>query len=157
MVAGWRESSSSGQNRLGNIIEQHVYTLCTVPGGHGVQYTVPGGHGGRVAGIKFFRTEQVWKHHKSCTKNRTTSVYCTVPVLHIDKWASTKEYVHLEGKRGGPEEGVTSSLKLNITDPCRTVLSQYHGCGLGHLSQYTVCASTMPRAQNRAEKGSILL
>ena len=25
--------------------------------------------------------------------------------------------------------------------------------GLGHLMQYSICVSTMPRAQNRAEKG----
>ena len=68
--------------------------------------------------------------------------------------------------RGKGEEGGASSLKLNLTDPYRTV--PYHaiastlveGCqasGLGHLLQYSICASTMPRDQNRTEKGSILL
>ena len=39
----------------------------------------------------------------------------------------SKEYVHLEGKRG--EEDVASSLKLNLTDPFR-VPCQYHGWGM---------------------------
>ena len=37
------------------------------------------------------------------------------------------------------EEGVVSSLKLNLTDPCRTVGTMIEGCqagGLGHLLQY---------------------
>ena len=38
---------------------------------------------------------------------------------------TTKEYVHLYRGRG--EEGVASLLKLNLTDPCRTVPCQYHG------------------------------
>ena len=35
--------------------------------------------------------------------------------------------IHLERKRG---EGDASSLKLNLTDPCRTVPCQYNGRGM---------------------------
>ena len=39
-------------------------------------------------------------------------------------WSTfTIEYVQLERKRVG---GDASSVKLNLTDPCRTVLFQYH-------------------------------
>ena len=53
---------------------------------------------------------------------------------------------------------------MNLTDPCRSVPCQYQGIGMharlaGWVTyQYcSICASTMPTAQNRAAEGSIIL
>ena len=51
----------------------------------------------------------------------------------------------------------SSSLKLNLTDPCHTVPCQYHW-GVrpaGWVNCFSICAGTMPRAQSRAAKISI--
>ena len=65
------------------------------------------------------------------------------------------------GEMGGATLLVFFHVKLNLIDPCHTVRDSMtvEGCqagGLGHLLQY-ICLSTMPRTQNRAGKGSILL
>ena len=61
-------------------------------------------------------------------------------------------------EKGG--KGDASSLKLNLTDPCHTVLCQYHCLGmLGRQAGSTVLVYARVqclRAQNRAAKGSIL-
>ena len=56
----------------------------------------------------------------------------------------------------------SSSVKLNLTDPCRTAYSTVpvqllrDARPAGWVNCFSICASTMPRAQNMTEKGSIL-
>ena len=56
-------------------------------------------------------------------------------------------------------KGAETSLKLNLTDPCLRVLCQYHCWGMlgwpAGVNCLCICASTMPRAQSSATKGSI--
>ena len=62
------------------------------------------------------------------------------------------------GKR---ERADASSLKLNLTDPCRTcstvpVPRLRDASPAGWVKCFSICACTMPRDQNRTAKGSIL-
>ena len=82
--------------------------------------------------------------------------------LYIDLILNGIDSAQQERKRVG---GNSSSLQLDWIDPCRTVLCQYYDWGMPGLRawptvavyEYSICSSTMPRAQNRAGKGSILL
>ena len=47
----------------------------------------------------------------------------------------------------------SSSLKLNLTDPCRTL---YSTVPVPQFQSFSICMSAMTRAQNMAAKGSIL-
>ena len=116
----------------------------------------------RTFTIKKWFQIRVWHIKKTCLQIYNCWVRQFMPLAGIFSLSYTysKEYVHLERKRG---EGGASSRKLNLTDPCHTVyrastmVEVWQAGGLGHLLQYSICASTMPRAQNRTEKGSILL
>ena len=50
----------------------------------------------------------------------------------------------------------SSSVKLNLTEPCRTVPLLRDARPAGWVNRFSICASTMLRAQNRAAEGSIL-
>ena len=81
-------------------------------------------------------------------------------VLHISSKGSYHRLI-IEQDRNR-QVADSSSVKLNLTDPCRTV--PYQCCvavlkdarPAGWVSCFSICASTMPRAQNMTEKGSIL-
>ena len=60
-----------------------------------------------------------------------------------------KEYVHLERKWVG---GYASSLKLNLTDPCRTVPWLRDARLAGWVTYCRICTSTKPKTgQNKVQ------
>ena len=102
------------------------------------------------------------KHHQNSTQH-FIKFYDPHPIQHdpsIFSWRLYCAVYNIQRGKGG--DGDASSLKLNLTDPCRTAYSTVpvplsrDAMPAGWVNCFCICTSTTLRAQNRAAKGSIL-